>query len=234
MAKVSKTKKKNRAASKKRSLRPSRRSPLLPAFNFLIIVSGLIVILYYLYIGSSPSIIQPINEPSVRPTKTLSQPKGKPVERKKQRQLLPQPTPPSSRTILQYYRLEQNFSQVTMLKNSYHRALNRQQKATEIIRLLTLSRARDLAPLPYQTKLLTASFKTPLITINLSHDLSKGAVNFGGQDEMLAISCLANSFLTNFPGFTTLQILIEGKKHETLAGHIDISQPLRYQPTITN
>ncbi len=195
----------------------------------------MIVILYYLYTGSSPSIIRPRSEPTVvNPGKSISQSKSKPVEHKKQRhrQLAPQPTASSLSTTLQYHRLEQNYSQVTTLQKSFHRALNRQQKAAEIIRLLTLSRAQDLAPLPHQTKLLTASFKPPLITINLSSDLSKGVVNFGGQDEMLAISCLTNSFLANFPNFTALQILIEGEKRETLAGHIDISQPLHYQPTI--
>ncbi|MEA1924009.1 MAG: GerMN domain-containing protein [Pseudomonadota bacterium] len=232
MAKVSKTKKKSRAVSKKRSPRPSRRSPLLPAFKFLIIVSGLIVILYYLYTGSSPSTIRPRSEPTVKPGNSVSQPENRPVERKKKHQLpLHQPTPPSSRTTLQYYRLEQNFSQVTMLKKSFPQTLNRQQKAAEIIRLLTLSGSHDLAPLPHQTKLLTTTFSAPLITIDLSNDLVKGAVNFGGQDEMLAISCLTNSLLANFPEFSALQILIEGKKRETLAGHIDISQPLRYQPT---
>ena len=86
--------------------------------------------------------------------------------------------------------------------------------------------------MPHQTKLLAASFSAPLITIDLSNDLAKGAVNFGGRDEMLTISCLTNTFLANFPGFDSLQILIEGEKRETLAGHIDISQPLHYQLSI--
>ena len=230
MAKVSKTKKKNRTANKKQKPRPSRRSPLLPAFKFLIIVSGLIVILYYLYTGSNPSIIQPHSKPSIKPGKSVSQSKNCPIEREKPRQRQPQPTPPPpSHTTLQYYRLEQNFSQVTALRKSFRRTLNSQQKAAEIIHLLTLSRANDLAPLPHQTKLLAATFKPPLITIDLSIDLVKGAVNFGGQDELLAISCLTNGFLTNFPDYTTLQILIEGEKKQTLAGHIDISQPLHHQ-----
>ena len=229
MAKVSKTK--NRTANKKQKPRPSQRSPLLPAFKFLIIVSGLIVILYYFYSSSTPSIIQPPTKPIKRPGRTLSQPKSKPVEYKKTRKLQPQPATQTSSTTLKYFRLEKTYSQVTTFKKNFHPALSQQQKAIEIIRLLTFSRAHDAAPLPRQTKLLTATFNVPLITIDLSSDLVKGAINFGGQDEMLAISCLSNSFLANFPNFNTLQILIEGKKRETLAGHIDISQPLRYQPT---
>ena len=234
MAKVNKTKKKSRAVSKKRTPRPSRRPPLLPAVKFLLIVSGLIVVLYYLYCGSSPSTIQSHSKPSIKPGKSVSQPENRPVKRNKPRRRPAQPTspPPSSHTTLQYYRLEQNFCDIATLKKSFHQTLSRQQKAQEIIRLLTLSRTLDLAPLPHQTKLLAASFMPPLITINLSNDLVKGAVNFGGQDEMLTISCLTNSFLANFPDFNTLQILIEGEKNLTLAGHIDISQPLHYQPSI--
>jgi len=186
----------------------------------------MIVILYYFYSGSSPSIIQPHTKPIKRPVRTLSQPKSKPIEYKKTRKLQPQPATQTSSTTLKYFRLEKSFSQVTTLKKNFQPALNRQQKAIEIIRLLTFSRVRDAAPLPHQTKLLATTFNVPLITIDLSSDLVKGAVNFGGQDEMLAISCLTNSFLANFPEFTALQILIEGEKKETLAGHIDISQPL--------
>ena len=167
------------------------------------------------------------------PANTVDQPRSEPVVRKKLLLLPPQPanrpTPP---TTLKFYRLEQNFSQPVSLRKSFDHTLNRQQKAHEIIHLLTLSRALDLAPLPHRTRLLAAWFTASLITIDLSKELSRGAVNFGGRDEMLTISCLTNSFLENFPGYNALQILIEGEKRETLAGHIDISQPLHYQPSI--
>ena len=228
---VSKTKKKSRSTSKKKS--PSRHSPLLPAFMFLIVVGGLITTLYYLYIGPSPLILRPHHESAVGPTNTVSQPKSEPVTRKKLNQLPPRATTRSALpTTLKFYRLEQNFSQPVSLRKSFNHTLNRQQKAQEIIHLLTLSKTHDLAPLPHQTRLLAASFTSSLITINLSKDLTRGAVNFGGRDEMLTISCLTNSFLENFPGYNALQILIEGEKRETLAGHIDISQPLHYQPSI--
>ena len=231
MAKVIKTKKKGQSASKKKS--PNQRRPLLPAFIFLIVVSGLIIVLYYLYAGSNLAIIRPQGEPTIKPANTVKQPKSKPADSKRQRNPPTQPTTRSALpTTIKFYRLEQNFNQALRLQKTFDRTLSRQQKAQEIIHLLTLSRAHDLAPLPHRTKLLAASFTTSLITVDLSNDLIWGAVNFGGQDEMLTISCLTNCFLENFPGFDTLQILIEGKKQKTLAGHIDISQPLHYQPSI--
>lgn len=218
MARISKAKKTSRPKNRKKS--NNRRRPLIPALYFLVIVSSLIAILYFYTDNNNTSVLHHPGKSAIEPDH-----KDTPGDHVNQRKLLP-PPPPSVMTTLQYNRLGQNFSQVTTLKKSFHRALNRQQKAHEIIRLLTLTRTQDLAPLPQLTRLLDASFRAPLITIDLSSDLVKGAVNFGGQDEMLAISCLTNSFLANFPGFTALQILIEGEKRKTLAGHIDISQPL--------
>ena len=229
MARATKTKKKSRSTSKKRSPKPRR--TLLPAFYFLIIISALIGTLY-LYSELDNSILRPHNVPAKPSNKPPKQLKNKPAPRQNR---LKEQQPPAIRpalpTTLRFYRLEQNFSQAIRLKKTFDRTLTREQKADEIIRLLTLSHKPDLAPLPQHTKLLASSFTAPLITIDLSQDLSKGAVNFGGRDEMLAISCLTNSFLENFPAFTSLQILVEGQKRETLAGHIDISQPLRYQPS---
>ena len=230
MAKVTRTKKKNRSTSKKRSPKPRR--PLLPALCFLIIVSSLIAV-PYLYNNYRTSFFRPSKRPAKPIKNTIKKPQAEPGRRENRRLQRQRPaTRPALPTTLKFYRLEQNFSQAIQLKKSFDRTLTKQQKADEIIRLLALSCERALAPLPHQTKLLAASFSAPLITIDLSNDLAKGAVNFGGRDEMLTISCLTNTFLANFPGFDSLQILIEGEKRETLAGHIDISQPLYYQLSI--
>ena len=229
MAKVTRTKKKNQSTSKKKSKK--QRRPLLPALCFLIIVCSLIAV-PYLYNKYHTSIFQPSDKPAKPLKKTVSHPQAEPARRKNRYTQQHPATRPALPTTLKFYRLEQNFSQAIRLRKNFDRPLTKQQKAQEIIRLLALSRTQDLAPLPHQTRLLTASFSASLITIDLSSDLAKGAVNFGGRDEMLTISCLTNTFLANFPGFDSLQILIEGEKRETLAGHIDISQPLHYQPSI--
>lgn len=228
LAKVSKAKKKSRSTSKKRS--KSRRRSLVPPLYFLVIVSSLIAVLY-LYTKYDTT-LRPSSKPAKPTTNTVIRPKTEPLHRRNKLKQQPPVTRPSLPTTLIFYRLEQNFSQAIRHRKTFDQTLTKRQKAQQIIQLLTLSRAQDLAPLPHHTTLITASFIAPLITIDLSDDLTKGAVNFGGRDEMLAVSCLTNSFLANFPGFNALQILIEGEKRETLAGHIDISQPLRYQSSI--
>ncbi|MCK5681441.1 GerMN domain-containing protein [bacterium] len=99
-----------------------------------------------------------------------------------------------------------------------------------IIELLTLPGKHGTQPaLPRTTSLLSLAFALPLITIDLSGDIQKSLVNSGATDEMLTVACLTNSLLANFTQFNSLQILLDGKRCNTLAGHIDISRPLGYQ-----
>ena len=44
--------------------------------------------------------------------------------------------------------------------------------------------------------------------------------------ELMSIYSIVNTLLENFPDCTQVQILIDGKPQQTLAGHIDIRKPL--------
>ncbi|UCF30715.1 MAG: GerMN domain-containing protein [bacterium] len=48
----------------------------------------------------------------------------------------------------------------------------------------------------------------------------------GSWSELLTVYALVNTITENFPEVDRVQLLIEGKESETLAGHIDISRPL--------
>jgi spore germination protein GerM len=48
----------------------------------------------------------------------------------------------------------------------------------------------------------------------------------GSLDELLTIYTIVNALTTNLPAITHVQILIEGKEVETLAGHVDLRHPL--------
>lgn len=49
----------------------------------------------------------------------------------------------------------------------------------------------------------------------------------GAWSECLAVYSVVNSLAVNIPEIDAVQILIEGNPAETLAGHIDISEPLK-------
>ena len=54
-----------------------------------------------------------------------------------------------------------------------------------------------------------------------------GARHSGGAlDELLTIYTIVNSLTVNLPAITRVQILIDGKEVDTLAGHVDLRHPL--------
>lgn len=49
----------------------------------------------------------------------------------------------------------------------------------------------------------------------------------GGTDsELLTVYTIVNALTVNLPAVTAVQLLVDGKEVETLAGHIDLRQPL--------
>ena len=60
-------------------------------------------------------------------------------------------------------------------------------------------------------------------------DLSKeiaSAHTGGSQDELLTIYAIVNALTANLPAVTSVQLLVDGKEVDTLAGHIDLRKPL--------
>jgi spore germination protein GerM len=62
--------------------------------------------------------------------------------------------------------------------------------------------------------------------LDLSADVARGHTG-GSLDEALAVFALVNALTVNLPDITAVQILIDGKEVDTLAGHIDLRHPLR-------
>jgi spore germination protein GerM len=66
-------------------------------------------------------------------------------------------------------------------------------------------------------------------------DLSKEAavVTPGGSEaEMITVYSIVNSLAANFPAIKRVQILIEDRPASTLAGHVDLTRPLRPDMTL--
>ncbi len=79
--------------------------------------------------------------------------------------------------------------------------------------------------LPVQTKVLESTVKDGFCTANLSKEILDLNVGAGGEAGVL--SSIVNTLaLWKYPPTTHVQILVEGKKLETLAGHVDITEPL--------
>jgi spore germination protein GerM len=48
----------------------------------------------------------------------------------------------------------------------------------------------------------------------------------GSTDELLTVYTIVGALTANLPAVTSVQVLVEGKPIETLAGHVDVSRPL--------
>jgi hypothetical protein len=60
-------------------------------------------------------------------------------------------------------------------------------------------------------------------------DLSRDVVTAhtgGSRDELLTIYTIVNALTSNLPAVTSVQVLVNGKEVDTLAGHVDLRRPL--------
>jgi hypothetical protein len=60
-------------------------------------------------------------------------------------------------------------------------------------------------------------------------DLSRDVVTAhtgGSRDDLLTIYTVVNALTSNLPAVTSVQVLVDGKEVDTLAGHVDLRRPL--------
>lgn len=77
--------------------------------------------------------------------------------------------------------------------------------------------------IPNEAKLLSVEVKDEIAYVNFSRELIEKHVG-GSTGEMMTIVPIVNS-LTELPGIKKVQFLVEGKKEETLAGHVIFDEP---------
>ncbi|MDQ3420220.1 MAG: GerMN domain-containing protein [Acidobacteriota bacterium] len=61
--------------------------------------------------------------------------------------------------------------------------------------------------------------------VDLSADVTAKHTG-GSMDEILAVYTIVNALTVNLPAITRVQILVDGKEVDTLAGHVDLRNPL--------
>lgn len=61
--------------------------------------------------------------------------------------------------------------------------------------------------------------------VDLTHEVSTGHSG-GSLSELLTIYTIVQALTTNLPAITSVQLLVDGKEVDTLAGHVDLKRPL--------
>jgi hypothetical protein len=101
------------------------------------------------------------------------------------------------------------------------------EQAKEIINAQITPTGEPLvSAIPSGTRL-RALFVTPQgeAYVDLSGEVSRAHPG-GSLNELLTIYTIVDALTANLPAVSTVQILIDGKEADTLAGHIDLRRPL--------
>lgn len=67
--------------------------------------------------------------------------------------------------------------------------------------------------------------------LDLSGEIVSGHPG-GSLNELLTVYALVNAVTTNLPQATRVQILVEGREVDTIAGHVDLRRPLTRDPSL--
>ncbi len=87
------------------------------------------------------------------------------------------------------------------------------------------------ATLPPETRVLEVFVNARGVAfVDLSKEAAQGTA--GSHDELLSVYSIVNSLAVNFPAVKLVQILVEDRPAETLAGHVDLSRPLSADMTL--
>jgi len=78
--------------------------------------------------------------------------------------------------------------------------------------------------LPAETKIRAVYVRETTIYVDFFSPLTEKHPG-GTSAELISIYSIVNTLLENFPPYSQVQILIDGKPQQTLAGHIDIRGP---------
>jgi len=107
------------------------------------------------------------------------------------------------------------------------------EEAKETISELIKGPKGKLIPtLPPRTKLLTLQINDGgAANVNFNSFLSKDHPG-GSTAEMMTVYSIVNSLAINFPQIKRVQILIDGKPIESIAGHLSLKQPIPPKPDL--
>lgn len=86
---------------------------------------------------------------------------------------------------------------------------------------------------PLQARLRGASFDKGILTADFSPDLQQHHPG-GSASEILTVYSVVNTLTLNVPEIKQVVLLVDGKKIDSIAGHIDCRQPISARPELTH
>ena len=101
-------------------------------------------------------------------------------------------------------------------------------RARLVLEELVKGSARELLPTVPQGTSVHEVYLDPagVAYVDFSHEIRDSHMG-GSEGEIMTVESVVNSVVANVPEVSAVQILIEGRPVATLAGHLDLSAPLR-------
>ena len=137
------------------------------------------------------------------------------------------PAPPGRKIKARLFYVAEDGTRLTSVERDVTYGDNAVEQAREIV-------AAQIAPVaePFVSAIPTGTTlravfisEAGVAYVDLSKDVST-AHSGGTLDELLTIYTLVNALTENLPAITAVQVLVDGKEVETLAGHVNLRRPL--------
>jgi spore germination protein GerM len=137
------------------------------------------------------------------------------------------PATPGRKIKVRLFYIAENGEKLTGVERDIAYGEGTVEQAREIVNAQLTPAAEPLVSAVPPGTSLRALFVTPTgqAYVNLSGDIVRAHPG-GTLNELLTVYTLVNALTTNLPAVATVQILIDGKQVDTLAGHVDLRRPL--------
>jgi spore germination protein GerM len=137
------------------------------------------------------------------------------------------PAPPGRKIKAHLFYVTDDGTQLTSVERDVTYGEGSMEQAKAIISAQIAPATEPLvSPVPAGTTL-RALFVTPKgeAYVDLSRELAEAHPG-GSLNELLTVYALVDALTVNLPAISAVQVLIDGKEVETLAGHVDLRRPL--------
>ena len=143
------------------------------------------------------------------------------------------PAPPGRRIKARLFYVSDAGTKLTGIERDVAYAENAAEQAREIVAAQVGPVAEPLVSAVPAGTTLRALFITDKgqAFVDLSREVA--AAHPGGTvNELLTVYTIVNAVTANLPAVASVQLLVDGKEVETLAGHVDLRRPLEKNPSL--
>ena len=143
------------------------------------------------------------------------------------------PTPPAKKTVIVYFSDEEEEYLIGEKREIPQKGKVEEEAKALIVELMRGPKGKLIPTLPPHTKLLTLHLD-PKGTAKVNFDKTIVQGHPGGSSaEMMTVYSVVNSLAFNFPQIKRVQILVEGDVIKTIKGHLDLTEPIPPNRSLT-